>query len=243
MEKEELNVKFNQIVYSIRRKFDRILLKIQTGSKLDVVKCGFLIWGGPINPDFLRIADTTYEEWNLFKGLKPIIFTANLVNIKNALKEYVADVFLPNLNSSTHFNGGVAAKINIKAALTDNINDPEVLAEVNNKQKVETCYVLQSSSEYMRERDLNNILRSQFMDGLNATSVDILQHTQWPYFYRWSPEEMEAGKLWQAYDIQGQQRTWFVGSSVLHESTRAVTEYINLLFRNMIPHDEFYATT
>ena len=243
MEKEELNVQFNQIVYSIRRKSDRVLLKIQTGSKLEVVKCGFLIWGGPINPDFLRIADATSEEWNLFKGLKPIIFTANLVNIKNALKVYVADVFLSSLNSSTHFNGAVGAKINIRAALTENINDPEVLAEINHKEKVETCFVVQSSSKYMRERDLNNILRSQFIDGLNATSVDILQHTQWPYFYRWSPQEMETGRLWQVYNIQGQQRTWFVGSSVLHESTRAVTEYINLLFRNMIPHEEFYATT
>ena len=78
VEKEKLDVKFNQIIYSIRRKYDRVLLKIQSGTKLEVVKCGFLIWGGPINPDFLRIADATYEEWNLFKGLKPIIFTANL---------------------------------------------------------------------------------------------------------------------------------------------------------------------
>ena len=78
VEKEKLDVKFNQIIYSIRRKYDRVLLKIQSGTKLEVVKCGFLIWGGPINPDFLRIADATYEEWNIFKGLKPIIFTANL---------------------------------------------------------------------------------------------------------------------------------------------------------------------
>ena len=89
MEKEELNVQFNQIVYSIRRKSDRVLLKIQTGSKLEVVKCGFLIWGGPINPDFLRIADATSEEWNLFKGLKPIIFTANLGKVSLEKKKSV----------------------------------------------------------------------------------------------------------------------------------------------------------
>ena len=59
--------------------------------------------------------------------------------------------------------------------------------------------------------------------------------------HRWSPEEIGKGRLWEVYNIQGQQRTWFVGSSVLHESTRAVVEYINLLFRNMIPHDEFYS--
>ena len=171
-------------------------------------------------------------EWNLPS-----------VNIKNALKDKVADAFLPNLDSAEYIEGGVSAKINIKSALIENIEDPEVLAEVNKKEKVETCYILQFSKEYMRERDLNDILRSHFIDGFNATSVDILQHTQWPYFYRWSPEEMDAGRLWQVYHIQGQQRTWFVGSSVLHESTRAVTEYINLLFRNMIPHNEFYATS
>ena len=54
VKKENLQIKFNQIVYSIRRKYDRVLLKIQSGSSLDVVRCDFLIWGGPINPEFLR---------------------------------------------------------------------------------------------------------------------------------------------------------------------------------------------
>ena len=237
---ENLNIKFNQIVYSIKRKYDKVLLKIQSGSSLEVVRCGFLIWGGPINPEFLRIADSTDEEWKMFKGLKPSIFTASLVNIKQAIKGHPLDIFLSNLNSDDHINGGLTFKINIEAALTPNIDQPEVLAEVN-QRNVETCYTLQLSREYMQEEHLNNMLRATFVDGFNGTSVDILQQTQWPYFYRWSPKEIEEGRLWEVYNIQGKRRTWFVGSSVLHESTRAVTEYINLLFRNMIPHDKFHS--
>ena len=119
----------------------------------------------------------------MFKGLKPSIFIASLINIKQAIKEYPIDIFLPNLNAKDHVNGGVTAKVNIKAAFTPNIDQPEVLAEVN-KQKVETCYTLQLSREYMQEEHLNNMLNSTFVDGLKGTSVDILQQTQWPYFYR-----------------------------------------------------------
>ena len=119
----------------------------------------------------------------MFRGLKPSIFIASLVNIKNAIKEYPLDIFLQNLNSGEHSNGGLTFKINIKAAFTPNISQPEVLAEVN-KQKVETCYTLQLSREYMKEETLNNMLRETFVDGLKGSSVDILQQTQWPYFYR-----------------------------------------------------------
>ena len=132
---------------------------------------------------FPRIADSTYEEWNMFRGLKPSIFIASLVKIKQSIKTYPLDIFLSNLNSDEHINGGVTFKINIKAALTPNIDQPEVLAEVN-KQKVETCYTLQLSREYMQEEHLNNMLNSTFVDGLKGTSVEILQQTQWPYFYR-----------------------------------------------------------
>ena len=178
VKKENLNIKFNQIVYSIKRKYDKVLLKIQSGSSLEVI-----IWGGPINPDFLRIADSSDEEWKMFKGLKPSIFTASLVNIKQAIKGHPLDIFLSNLNSDDHINGGLTFKINIEAALTPNIDQPEVLAEVN-QQNVETCYTLQLSREYMQEEHLNNMLNSTFVDGLKGTSVEILQQTQWPYFYR-----------------------------------------------------------
>ena len=107
---------------------------------------------------FFRIADTTFEEYSLFKGLKPEIFTANLVNVKNAIKEYVVAAYLENLNSTTTEEGGVVAKANIKGAGMPGIDTPEVLAEFN-KNRLETLYTLQLSKEPMEESDLNSLLR------------------------------------------------------------------------------------
>ena len=96
----------------------------------------------------------------MFKGLTPEFFTANLVNVKNAIKEYVVAAYLENLNSTTTEEGGVVAKANMKGAGTSGINTPEVLAEFN-KNKLETLYTLQLSKDPMKESELNDLLRLQ----------------------------------------------------------------------------------
>ena len=74
----------------------------------------------------------------------------------------------------------------------------------------------------------------------NASSVEILRTISWEYFYRWSPEEMQEGRLWDVFSVQGRSRTWYIGSSVSFEAIRSVMEYNNLLVSNMLPHDQFY---
>ena len=49
--------------------------------------------------------------------------------------------------------------------------------------------------------------------------------------FRWSPEEMTAGYLWDTFEIQGTKRTWYAGSSVSFESVRSVMAYNKLLLR------------
>ena len=82
--------------------------------------------------------------------------------------------------------------------------------------------------------------RNHFEDGFSASSVEILRSISHEYFYRWSPEEMQEGRLWDVFSLQGSSRTWYIGSSVSFEATRSVVEYNNLLVKNMVPHDQFY---
>jgi len=49
--------------------------------------------------------------------------------------------------------------------------------------------------------------------------------------FRWNPEEMTAGYLWDTFEIQGTKRTWYAGSSVSFESVRSVMAYNKLLLR------------
>ena len=78
------------------------------------------------------------------------------------------------------------------------------------------------------------VFRKHFEHDLGATSLEILQTISWEYFYRWSPGEMEEGRLWDVFSLQGRSRTWYIGSSVSFEAIRSVMEYNNLLLRNMV---------
>ena len=81
--------------------------------------------------------------------------------------------------------------------------------------------------------------RSHYKDGFGASSVEILRSISWEYFYRWSPQEMQEGRLWDVFSMQGRSRTWYIGSSVSFESIRSVMEYNNLLVRNMVLDEQF----
>ena len=71
---------------------------------------------------------------------------------------------------------------------------------------------------------------------MQLTGLEILNTISWRYFPRWSPEDMEQGRHWQVFQIQGQRRMWYAGSSVSFESIRSVMEYNKLLIRQMRPH-------
>ena len=158
VEKENLDVKFNQDIYSVKRKYDRVLLKLWTGSSLETVLCDFIIWAAPMN-EFLRtVSDATHQEWSLFKGLIPEIFTASLVNVKNAVKNFVYNAYLPNLNSGTALEHGVTASVNMRGLLTSGIGTTEVLEEFN-KNTLETLTCLQLAKNKTDELDRHLKLR------------------------------------------------------------------------------------
>lgn len=113
-EKEELDIRFNTEIYSVRRNFNKIILKLWVENTLQTEICGFLIWGAPMTELMKTVKDVSNEEWNLFKGLKPRYFTASLVNIKNAIKFNPYHVYLNNIKSDAS-PGGVGIAFNKKA--------------------------------------------------------------------------------------------------------------------------------
>ena len=142
----------------MKRKYDRVLLKLWTGSSLETVSCDFMIWAAPMK-EFLRtVSDATHQEWSLFKGLTPEIFSGNLVNVKNAVKNYVYNAYLPNLNSGTAIEHGVTACANMRGFRVPGIETPEGLEEFN-KNTLETLYCLQLGKNKTDEKNLNQNLR------------------------------------------------------------------------------------
>lgn len=147
---------------------------------------------------YLRtVTNATAQEWSLFKSLTPEIFSASLVNIKDAIKKFVYNAYLLNLNSETTEEGGVATSVNMKG-----IQHPELLGDVE-----EYLSCLQLAKNKTSEMELNtklrlvvgikiaiytykyifimpNYERNQYVDGFGASSVEFLQTVSWEYFYR-----------------------------------------------------------
>ena len=88
----------------------------------------------------------------------------------------------------------------------------------------------------LSEKQLNDQLKRHYQEGFNATDVEILQTISWRYFPKWSLSEIEQGRHWQVFGIQGKNKLWYAGSSVCFESVRSVMEYNKLLIKQMIPH-------
>ena len=110
--------------------------------------------------DFLRTAsDATHQEWSLFKGLTPEIFTASLVNIENADKNYIYNAYLPNLNSGTAVEHGVTASTNMRGLQTPGIETGGKVLEEFNQDPLETLSCLQLAKNKTDELELHQKLR------------------------------------------------------------------------------------
>jgi len=235
VEKEELKIEFNTDIYSVKRHGNgNSILKIWEGSSLRSELCNFVIWTPPM-PGLLRaFSDVSQEELRLLKGLKPSFLTTSLVNMEAETRNGPFSFYLPNMNSSTAEEGGVMVEFSQLGSLRPDIATPDGEQAFNN-QTLKTSSIFQMSSEHMSEKVLRSKLRNHYEAGLGAKNLEILHSISWDYFYRWSPEEMEAGRLWDVFRMQGSRGIWYSGASVSHESIRSVMEYNKLLVRNMVP--------
>ena len=77
----------------------------------------------------------------------------------------------------------------------------------------------------------NRILKDHYENGLNSSNIEILETINWPYFFKWTPEQVANGNHWKVFDIQGKHNTWYAGASVSFESVKSVMEYNKLLLR------------
>ena len=88
------------------------------------------------------MADASHEEWKMFKGLKPTIFTNNVVNMENEARNGPFSFYLLNTDSSTAEDGGVMVEFSQLGSLRPDILTPEGQQAFNN-ETLKTCSFLQ----------------------------------------------------------------------------------------------------
>ena len=195
VEKEGLNIQFDTDIYSIKRTYHGIDMKVWKDSYIQTTRCDFLIWTPDMSHLLRALADASHKEWSIFRGLKTETYTTSLVNMRNERRNGPQSVFMENLDRKVE--GGVALEASMMGYFAPGIRTKEGLAEYNannSEMKTTTVYQLSKSSD---EQKLNNILRQHYTEGFNATDLEILNTISWRYFPRWSPREVEEGRHWQ----------------------------------------------
>ena len=81
----------------------------------------------------------------------------------------------------------------------------------NSNSGVKTTTVIQLGRKAASEKALNNILINHYQQNFNATDVEVLLTLTWKYFLRWSPVDLNSGRHWDVFSMQGKRRTWFAG--------------------------------
>ena len=247
--KEKLKVIYNVNIVSIRRARNGTFMSYWKDSILNTEHCNFFVWTPPMSEFLKTLKDINHDENDLFSGLKHEIFTSNLVNMRNEIRNGPYNAFIANMDGKVE--GGVTAEMNfmetdLRTGKVDFMGflemdmetDKGLLRYDQNNAGLKTSFILQLGRKLQDEETLNKILSDHYSQGFNATNVEILTTKSWKYFPRWSPAEIALGRHWQVFSMQGRQNIWYAGSSVSFESIRGVMEYNNQLIRSMYPRVE-----
>ena len=155
VKKENLNIEFNQDIFAVERKFNKIILKLWKGTSFETVSCEFLIWAAPMKHFLRTVSDASHQEWSLFQGLKPEIFTASLVNVNNYISS-VYPAYLPNINSAEAEEHGVMTSFNMREMQATGNENHKFLEEFS---EVVTLSNLQLAKNKANQQELHHKLR------------------------------------------------------------------------------------
>lgn len=235
---EDLDIHFNADIYSVKRKSRGVDLMLRKDLLLERETCDFLIWTAPMPALLKTLVNPSYQEYSLFSSLKSVIYTANLVNMNNDVRN---GPYVKHFGSVTNkVEHGVVADVDIKEMLKPDIRSLRSQESYNcNNGKTKTSAIYQLGhlgQKYSNEKDLNARLIKYYQEGFNATNIEIINTISWQYFPRWSSEEANQRNHWKVFEMQGLKRMWYAGSSVSFESIKDVVEYNNLLLTQMFYH-------
>merc|ERR1711892_102831 len=224
---EKLNIIFNSNITKITKNSTGSTVYHSGGLE---ESCGFLIWAAPVEEYLKTVAAIDVEEGILFKDMHSVAYSCTLVRIKSDIRNGPYTGFLESMQSK--IENGVIVEGCSSGIVLPNIGEPEVVDMWDeNNSDVKTTTVIQLGKEAVSEKALNDILINHYQQNFNATNVEVLLTLTWKYFPRWSPVDLNTGRHWDVFNMQGRRRTWFASSSVSFESVKSVLEYNSLLLR------------
>jgi len=224
---EKLKINFNSNISKITKHSNGSTIYHSAGLE---ESCGFLIWAAPVE-EYLKTVDAiNVEEVRLFKEMHSVAYSSTLVRMRSDIRNGPLTAFIESMQSK--IENGVIVEVSSSGILLPNIGEPEAIEMWDeNNTDMKTTTVIQLGREAVSEKALNDILINHYQQNFNATDIEVLMTLTWEYFPRWSPADLNTGRHWDVFNMQGRGRTWFAGSSVSFESVKSVLEYNSLLLK------------
>lgn len=91
---------------------------------------------------------------------------------------------------------------------------------------------LNEKDKFTQEELIEILTKGLILSGFRKAKIIFSE--KWGYFSRYTQENINAGYPWKIMDFQGENNTYYIGSSVCFESVNAVVSYNNTLIKKFI---------
>ena len=237
---EALDVKLKHKVSQIYRKYDTSLVSV-----VYITDCGelarksfdFLIVS-PNMKDVMTCMRFEDIENKIFNKLETHYFTTTLIDhdFSPVRSKSPQDFYVFNIKSKIESTvyGSRDSFASLENIQGDNFQ-MSMFPDGKDNKTFQTSVFYQLSKNKPRKADLDTHLSTHFKQTLLNQAfnekADIIARNIWPYFPKFSADDLTSGVLWDILEMQGKFNTWYIGSSVIFESVKSVVEYNLLLMK------------
>ena len=211
-------------IKEIQRSSSGIKISFQNGK---TESFDYLIWAADAR-EALKVIDNVTPEEKKFNRLENSWYTTTLFDstekcktplpvqvwVSNILQKREDSVWSRRISKYVLF-GGNCTSAGVKTALSS------VAYQFGRK-------LWPSKTNNIEEKFLDH-----FSSRVGADNIVVVKRKMWNYFPRFSTNDTASGILWDIAELQGAQKTWFIGSSVFFESTDNVINYNKLMIKRM----------
>ena len=232
VEETRIDVRYNCRITSIRRDVDRVVVRYTSGPTAQPSddSFDFLVVAAPI-ADLLstRVLDFTRQEEDVFSLLESSTFVTTLFEYTGPAEDDDRAVhsWFGNLKADRPF------------AVWSLRDTYKLYRENHGAEHPLTAKLpvpLERSAAVAYQFSSVNTAKADDMD-IDATfvrhfarhqldNVQVVKRCKWSYFPHFSLEALQAGgNPWRILELQGKNRTWYVGSSTCFEALNAIISY------------------
>jgi predicted NAD/FAD-dependent oxidoreductase len=175
-------------------------------------------------PSFLPVLDASDEERDIMGALSCYYFTTTVFrSVQGHRTQFLFDRWFDNLSADRPF--AVVAQ-----RLTQQAYDP-ALGE-NDPTARETRVGYQFSTRPIPVADQDQAFHDHY-DAFGARDVQVLSRLRTEYFWKFDGDALREGYPWRLLDLQGTNRTLYIGASACFESVNDVVAYNRALLKRM----------